>query len=52
VIVLQLFVYSAEVASKCAQYCFPSNKNPTAILLLNQVALGQQLKLCKANYGA
>lgn len=45
-------VYFAEVASKSAQYCFPSKKNPTGILLLNEVALGQQLKLCKANYSA
>ena len=45
-------VYFAEVASKSAQYCFPSKKNTTGILLLNEVALGQQLKLFKANYGA
>jgi hypothetical protein len=45
-------VYFAEVASKSAQYCFPSKKNPTGILLLNEVALGQQLKLYKANYSA
>jgi hypothetical protein len=45
-------VYFAEVASKSAQYCFPSKKNPTGILLLSEVALGQQLKLSKANYSA
>jgi hypothetical protein len=45
-------VYFAEVASKSAQYCFPSKKNPTGILLLNEVALGAQLKLFKANYSA
>jgi hypothetical protein len=45
-------VYFAEVSSKSAQYCFPSEKNPTGILLLSEVALGQQLKLFKANYSA
>jgi hypothetical protein len=45
-------VYFAEVASKSAQYCFSSKKNPTGILLLNEVSLGQQLKLFKANYSA
>lgn len=45
-------MYFAEVASKSAQYCFPSKKNPTGILLLNEVALGAQLKLFKANYSA
>jgi hypothetical protein len=45
-------IYFGEVASKCAQYCFPSKKNPTGVLLLSEVALGQQLKLTKANYSA
>ena len=45
-------LYFAEVASKSAQYCYPSKKAPTGILLLNEVALGQQLKLFKANYSA
>ncbi len=45
-------MYFAEVASKSAQYCFSSKKNPTGILLLNEVSLGRQLKLFKANYSA
>jgi poly [ADP-ribose] polymerase len=40
------------VASKSAQYCLSSRKNTTGILLLNEVALGHQLKLSKANYNA
>ena len=33
-------IYFADLASKSAQYCFASSENPTGILLLCEVALG------------
>jgi NACHT domain- and WD repeat-containing protein len=45
-------IYLSEVASKSAQYCFPSYKSPYGILLVCEVALGKQLILQKANFSA
>ncbi|TPX68181.1 hypothetical protein SpCBS45565_g03249 [Spizellomyces sp. 'palustris'] len=45
-------VYFADMVSKSANYCCTSRRAPTGILLLCEVALGEQLRLKKADYDA
>jgi len=42
-------VYFASMATKSAQYCFPSTEQPYGILILCEVALGEMLPLKQAN---
>jgi poly [ADP-ribose] polymerase len=37
-------VYFADMVSKSANYCSATSANPTAVLLLCDVALGQQVR--------
>ena len=43
-------VYFADMVSKSANYCFTSNANPTGLLLLCEVALGDMHECTSAEY--
>ena len=43
-------VYFANTVSKSAVYCFTTEKNPTAVMLLSEVALGKMNELKKDKY--
>eukprot|EP01119_Soliformovum_irregulare_P009644 TRINITY_DN2316_c0_g2_i1.p1 TRINITY_DN2316_c0_g2~~TRINITY_DN2316_c0_g2_i1.p1 ORF type:complete len:946 (+),score=391.25 TRINITY_DN2316_c0_g2_i1:86-2923(+) len=43
-------VYFADIISKSASYCFTSNENPTGVMLLAEVALGETNDLKKDEY--
>jgi len=45
-------VYFADMSSKSANYCFPSQTNTTGFLLLCDVALGKSNELIDADYHA
>ncbi|KAJ3017754.1 UNVERIFIED_CONTAM: Poly [ADP-ribose] polymerase 2 [Siphonaria sp. JEL0065] len=45
-------VYFADMVSKSANYCCTSRDNPTGLLLLCEVALGDENQLINANYDA
>ncbi|GAQ87205.1 poly(ADP-ribose) polymerase 1 [Klebsormidium nitens] len=45
-------IYFADMVSKSANYCFTSATNPTGILALAEVALGDMYELLEANYEA
>ncbi|KAI8917773.1 poly polymerase catalytic domain-containing protein [Powellomyces hirtus] len=45
-------IYFADMVSKSANYCFTSNQSPTGILLLCEVALGDQWQATNAEYNA
>ena len=45
-------VYFADCVSKSANYCMATRENPTAVLLLCDVALGEQYELISAQYEA
>ncbi|KXS13693.1 PARP-domain-containing protein [Gonapodya prolifera JEL478] len=45
-------VYFADAVSKSANYCFASRTNPTGLLLLCEVALGDQFELLQSDYYA
>ena len=45
-------VYFADMASKSANYCFTSRQQPTGILLLAEVALGEPRELLNSDYNA
>lgn len=44
-------VYFADMSSKSANYCFPQKSKP-GLLVLAEVALGNQEKLLNADYNA
>ncbi|ESN96355.1 hypothetical protein HELRODRAFT_95414 [Helobdella robusta] len=43
-------IYFADMASKSANYCFTSRKDPTGLMLLSEVALGNMHELTQANF--
>lgn len=43
-------VYFADMVSKSANYCFASNSNPTGLMLLCEVALGDMYERENAEY--
>eukprot|EP01125_Pyxidicula_operculata_P013990 TRINITY_DN463_c0_g3_i2.p1 TRINITY_DN463_c0_g3~~TRINITY_DN463_c0_g3_i2.p1 ORF type:complete len:777 (-),score=138.65 TRINITY_DN463_c0_g3_i2:549-2879(-) len=43
-------IYFADLVSKSANYCHPTPQNPVALLLLNEVALGNMLELTASKY--
>ena len=45
-------VYFADMASKSANYCFTSHTQPTGILLLAEVSLGEERELLGSDYHA
>ena len=45
-------VYFADMSSKSANYCFATRDNPTAVLLLCDVALGEPHELIASQYEA
>ncbi|KAJ3158236.1 Poly [ADP-ribose] polymerase 2 [Geranomyces michiganensis] len=45
-------IYFADMVSKSANYCFTSRNSPTGLLLLCEVALGNQWKTTTAEYNA
>ncbi|KAJ3292161.1 Poly [ADP-ribose] polymerase 2 [Borealophlyctis nickersoniae] len=45
-------VYFADMVSKSANYCFANKSNPTGLMMLCDVALGDQNKLSNADYYA
>ncbi|KAJ3178167.1 Poly [ADP-ribose] polymerase 2 [Geranomyces variabilis] len=45
-------IYFADMVSKSANYCFTSRSSPTGLLLLCEVALGEQWKSTSAQYNA
>ncbi|KAJ3414179.1 Poly [ADP-ribose] polymerase 2 [Chytridiales sp. JEL 0842] len=45
-------VYFADMVSKSANYCCTSRSNPTGLLLLCEVALGDEVKMFNADYNA
>ena len=45
-------VYFADMASKSANYCFTSRQQPTGILLLAEVSLGEERELLSSDYHA
>jgi poly [ADP-ribose] polymerase len=45
-------VYFADMSSKSANYCFASRQEPAAVMLLSEVALGQQYVRIAAEYEA
>eukprot|EP00658_Telonema_sp_P-2_P060047 TRINITY_DN49081_c0_g1_i1.p1 TRINITY_DN49081_c0_g1~~TRINITY_DN49081_c0_g1_i1.p1 ORF type:complete len:429 (-),score=130.16 TRINITY_DN49081_c0_g1_i1:185-1471(-) len=45
-------VYFADMVSKSANYCFTSKTNPTGLMLLCEVALGDECELLRADYHA
>ncbi|KAI8496848.1 Poly [ADP-ribose] polymerase 2 [Branchiostoma belcheri] len=45
-------VYFADMSSKSANYCYPTTKNHTGLVLLSEVALGNTNDLLAADYQA
>ena len=45
-------VYFADMVSKSANYCFASRNQPTGILLLAEVSLGEERELLNSDYRA
>ena len=45
-------VYFADIVTKSANYCFASSSNPVGILLLCEVATGDELEMTSADYEA
>uniref|UniRef100_A0A1B0BYD9 Poly [ADP-ribose] polymerase n=1 Tax=Glossina palpalis gambiensis TaxID=67801 RepID=A0A1B0BYD9_9MUSC len=43
-------IYFADMVSKSANYCFTSNQNPTGLMLLSEVALGDMMECTAAKY--
>uniref|UniRef100_A0A336MUR8 Poly [ADP-ribose] polymerase n=2 Tax=Culicoides sonorensis TaxID=179676 RepID=A0A336MUR8_CULSO len=43
-------IYFADMVSKSANYCCTSRMNPTGLLMLSEVALGQMQEYTKAHY--
>ena len=44
--------YFADMSSKSANYCFATKTKPSGLLLMCEVALGEQNELLQANYRA
>lgn len=45
-------VYFADMVSKSANYCFTNRRQPTGLMLLCEVALGDSLELLQSDYHA
>ena len=45
-------VYFADCVSKSANYCCTNRENPTGLLVLCEVALGESNELLRANHSA
>lgn len=43
-------IYFADMATKSSNYCFTSKTNPSGLMLLSEVALGNTMDLNKAHF--